>query len=315
MTSQPTELSGPTLPPALALLQKPPEQAWLWGTLPEGLAVAVVGTRQPSEAGLKSTYTLVRGLAERGLVIVSGGALGIDSAAHEAALDAGGRTIVFAPAWLSHAYPSQNRPLFERVLERGGAYLSLSQAGRPTRHQDFYVRNEAMAAYARVLIVGQCGHQSGTKNAVKHARRLGREVFVVPSAYGDEQGIGSNALLAHGAKVVISSSSLLKEIHESSQGPSPSEVTSAEGKRRRRKGTSKGAAESGSLGAPPADTSELVSDDAVVLALIRGARTLDEIVTQAGRAVEEVQHRLLLLRLEGRVVEDGRGLLRYLPDR
>jgi DNA processing protein len=259
-------------------MHKPPERAWLWGEFPEPdcTAIAVVGTREPSDQGLTSTRLFVRELVERNVVVVSGGALGIDAAVHEATLEAGGRTIVFAPAWLGDAYPKQNRALFERILENGGAYICLGPAGRPNRNRSFHLRNEAMAAFSSAIVVAQCGYQSGTKNTVKYARKLGREVYVLPSAYGDERGIGSNALVAEGCPIVVSADPFFRKALSDQTASLPG-----------------------------------VADDPVVAALQAGAETLEAVVLGSGQSVEIVQHRLLLLTLEGRVREDERGLLRY----
>jgi len=235
-----------------------------------------VGTRKPSEAGLSSTERFVRELVSAEVTIVSGGALGIDTAAHEAALGAGGRTVVIAPSWFCHPYPRQNRVLYERVLAAGGAYLCHVERPQPARRHDFHRRNEVMAAYADVLVVAQCGYQSGTKNAVKHARALGKSVYVLPSAYGDERGIGSNALMAEGAKPVLSAEIFLREV-----------------------------------GFAARLQVRVESSDPILRALQNGAETLDQVVERSGEPAELVQHRLLLLTLEGALFEDARGLLRY----
>src|SRR5262245_46006796 len=121
-------LSGPTLPPRFADLPRPPKLLYLWGELPRGPAVAIVGTRHATPAGLEFAETLSHDLARAGVAIFSGGAGGIDSAAHRGALRAGGTTVVMAPAGFDHPYPPENRRLFAQVVERGGAYASLVPA-------------------------------------------------------------------------------------------------------------------------------------------------------------------------------------------
>jgi DNA processing protein len=263
----------------LGAMSQPPSRVFLWGELPEGPTVAIVGTRSPSEAGAESARRLARELAERGVVIVSGGALGIDSEAHQGALEAGGKTIVFAPAWLHHAYPKENEELFARVLDAGGGYLCLAQEKAAARPAQFFRRNEALVAYSRLLVVGECGFKSGTQNSVKHARRLKKPIGVLPSRFGEEAGLGSNALLNEGADAVLSTDWLLRRLGLSRARPA-----------RKR------------------------PEDPVARALFLGARTVDEICEATGLAAPLVQHRILLLTLEGRVAEDERGLLRYDPD-
>lgn len=230
--------------------------------------------------GAESARRLARELAGRGVVIVSGGALGIDSEAHAGALEAGGKTVVFAPAWLHHAYPKENEELFKRILARGGGYVCLAKATTQARPGQFFRRNEALVAYSALLVAGECGHKSGTKNAVKHAFRLNRPVAVLPSRFGDGVGLGSNALLNEGAKAVLSSEWVL-----------------------------------GQLGIAERTRSKTVPVDPVQRALALGARTIDEICERAGLDAAVVQHQILLLTLAGLVREDDRGLLRYDPGR
>lgn len=259
-------------------MRPPPVRVFLWGELPEGPKVAIVGTRSPSAEGAESARRLARELAEQGVVIVSGGALGIDSEAHSGALEARGKTVVFAPAWLDRAYPKENEALFERVLAGGGAYVCFAKPATQARPGQFFRRNEALVAYSTILVVGECEHKSGTKNAVKHARRLNRTIAVLPSRFGAGAGLGSNALLNEGAKVVLSSEWVLRQIDAPRTGRSP---------------------------ALPADP--------ILQELALGASTVDELCERTGLEAATVQHRVLLLTLEGRVREDERGLLRYDP--
>lgn len=259
-------------------MHQPPLRVFLWGELPEGPTVAIVGTRTPSPGGAEAARKLARELAERGIVVVSGGALGIDSEAHQGALEAGGKTIVFAPAWLPRAYPKENEQLFLRVLEAGGGYVCLAQEKTTARPAQFFRRNEALVAYSRFVVVGECGYKSGTQNTVKHARRLKRPLGVLPSRFGEEGGIGSNALMNEGAEAVLSTDWLLRRLGWARTRPSRDRP-----------------------------------QDPVTMALLLGARTVDEVCETTGLEAPLVQHRILLLTLEGRVAEDERGLLRYDP--
>lgn len=263
---------------SLEAMRPAPARVFLWGELPPGPSVAIVGTRNPSPEGAESARRLARELAERGVVVVSGGALGIDTEAHAGALEGGGKTVVFAPAWLDHAYPKENERLFDRVLAAGGGYVCLAKPSTRARPGQFFRRNEALVAYSAFLVVGECGYQSGTKNSVKHARRLKRPIAVLPSRFGI--GLGSNALLNEGAQAVLSTDWLMAQIGF------PAKL------RTRAK-------------PPPADP--------ILGAMTLGARTIDEICDRTGLAAGSVQHQILLLTLEGRVREDDRGLLRYDP--
>ncbi len=183
-------MSAGSLPPRLADLSDPPSELFLWGQLPRGAAVAVVGTRKPSDPALHFTRQLVHDLARAGVAILSGGAAGVDRAAHEAALEAGGETLVVAPAGLSRPYPAAHEELFRRVLAAGGGYLSVVPDGSAAEPWCFFRRNSVMAALAHAVVAVECGVRSGTRNTTARARRLGRPVFWPPSPPWEPRGAG-----------------------------------------------------------------------------------------------------------------------------
>ncbi len=145
------------------------------------LAIAFVGTRQPSDEGLDLARRWARDLAAAGVVIWSGGAVGIDAAAHEGALDAGGRTVAVLGSGLGQAFPPQNADLFRRIGESGrGAVVSCTADDVGADRPHFFHRNGVIAASTRALLVIEAGIPSGTANAAATARRLERPVAVVP---------------------------------------------------------------------------------------------------------------------------------------
>src|SRR3954470_13150569 len=148
-------------PSALSELVSPPLEIALQGRLPDLTgAVAIVGTRKPNRQAMAFARALACELAEAGRTIVSGGAGGIDTAAHRGALDAGGVTIAVLPTGLADPYPAHNRPLFAQLLERG-ALLSESERAVPGFASSFLARNRLIAALASVVIVVQAPIQSG----------------------------------------------------------------------------------------------------------------------------------------------------------
>lgn len=183
------------------------------GTLPGLPGVAVVGTRHPSQEAVDFTRTLVHALVEAGLCIWSGGALGIDGAAHEAALEAGGATVVVMGGGLSQWYPPQHKGLFERVLRRSeagmGALVARLPDGAPPLPYGFCKRNEVLAAGTEATVVIQAGYKSGARNTAAAARRLGRPLFAVPYAPWDAKGQGCAVELALGAKAITCATDLL----------------------------------------------------------------------------------------------------------
>jgi DNA processing protein len=134
------KLSGARLPARLADLPEPPEALYLRGELPCGPAVAVVGTRHPTESALAFARGLGGALSRAGVSLLSGGAIGIDTAAHLGALDVGGATMVVAPASFDRPYPPDNAALFQQVVDAGGAYLTAEPPGTVAKLHRFWPR-------------------------------------------------------------------------------------------------------------------------------------------------------------------------------
>jgi DNA processing protein len=202
-------LRGAALPPRLSDLKRPPNKLYLRGELPRGPAVAIVGTRHPTQRGRQFARDLAAELAARGVAVLSGGATGIDTEAHAGALAADGCTVVVAAAGFDRPFPSQNAELYRTIVEAGGAYLSLVGASVAARRFRFLVRNGVLAALAHVVIVVQAPLQSGARNAAAHARRLGRPLLVVPGAPWSEAGAGCAEELRLGARPLTSANQVL----------------------------------------------------------------------------------------------------------
>lgn len=153
------------------------------GTLPPSKprTIAIVGTREP----LAETDAFARHLAAaavaQGFVVVSGGAVGIDTAAHEGALDAGGATWIVSPVPLGEVTPLENTPLFARTLASGGAIVTRQLKSAILKSSIYFRRNELLVSLADALVVVQARHRSGALNAAKHARELGVPLWAVPA--------------------------------------------------------------------------------------------------------------------------------------
>ena len=160
--------------------------------------VGIVGTRRPSEVGRQIAYLLGREVASVGGVVVSGGALGIDTAAHQGCLDDGGVTWVVLPSTIDRPLPSSNKPLFSRVVASGGALLSEFEE-QPKGKYAFCTRNRIIAALCDALIVVEAFSKSGTFHTVKAARRLERPIFAAPWRWTDIGHSVFHQLLSEGA--------------------------------------------------------------------------------------------------------------------
>ena len=173
-----------------------PYLLWVAGDISflEDECAAVVGTRKPSETGLTNTEKLVRKLR---LPIISGGALGIDSRAHQTALKMGVKTAAFMAGGLDRAYPQSNWELFHSIVQGGGAMISEMACGTAPTSFRFLQRNRLIAAASSETYVVEAGFRSGSKNTAGHARQLGRGVYAVAGPIGSSAA-GCNALIASG---------------------------------------------------------------------------------------------------------------------
>jgi DNA processing protein len=257
------------------------------GALPSlARAVAIVGTRRPDAAGARFAHRLGAELAEAGWVIVSGGALGIDTEAHLGALEVGGPTVAVLATGLSRLYPAANRPLFARIAASGALLSEHDDLG--TVHKgDFLARNRLVAAIARVVIVVQAPIRSGALSTAAHARRLGRTLFAVPHSPWDPRGEGCLTLLAAGARVCNGSSDVLSlSAPEGEQLPRPNPRRPAK--------------------AP--NYQELDEDErSVVEALLGGALTADEVCECTQLSAPRAQRAILMLTLSKVIQEVGCG--------
>ena len=175
-------------------------------------SVAVVGTRRPTDYGYRITAELCAELAARGVVVVSGLALGIDARAHRATLDAGGKTIAALGNGLDMVYPRENQRLAERIVSEGGALVSEFPLGTRPEASNFPRRNRIISGMTLGTLITEASETSGTRWTVYHALEQNREIFCVPgSVYSDASKL-TNRLIREGAKLVCDVSDILVEI-------------------------------------------------------------------------------------------------------
>jgi DNA processing protein len=160
-------------------------------------SVAIVGTRRASAEALDLTRTLARALASAGVLVVSGGAYGIDAAAHEGALEAGAPTVAILGTPLDRLYPADHAPLFRRIREVGALVSELPRGGRVTR-RSFLARNRLIAATVDAVVLVQAPRRSGALGTAAFAQALRRPLYACPWSPLDEGAEGGLALLAEG---------------------------------------------------------------------------------------------------------------------
>lgn len=171
-------------------------------------AIAIVGTRRADPEALDFAEEIAGDLARAGCVIVSGGALGVDAAAHRGALRVGGVTVAVLASGLAKPYPKQHGSLFEKIVS-SGALLTEAPDDAVVRGFRFLHRNRLIAALSVATLVIQAPERSGTLSTAAAAKRLARPVFVVPTAPWDSRGKGGLTLLLEGARICTSAADVL----------------------------------------------------------------------------------------------------------
>lgn len=208
-------------PESLHSLEHPPVAVWVMGDLApvrDRLAVSIVGTRDCTEYGERITRQLSGAFARAGVTVVSGMALGIDAAAHRAAMESSGPTVAVLGTGVDLPYPASHRSLHAKIRERG---LVLSEAPPGTRAQKgcFPRRNRIIAALGVATIVVEAGVKSGALNTAEHAVALDRKLAAVPGPIDSPTSLGSNLLLRDGAYPITSIADALALLGRSEVAP------------------------------------------------------------------------------------------------
>lgn len=208
-------LGDPGYPAALLHTADPPLLLYAMGR-PQALQhphpLAIVGSRNPTPQGAENARGFARALAERGLCIVSGLALGVDGAAHEGALDGGGTTVAVVGTGLDRVYPRRHLDLAHRIAEHG-LLLSEYPLGTGPLPAHFPQRNRIIAGLSLGTLVVEATLGSGSLITAQQALDMGREVFAIPGSIHAPQSRGCHALIRQGAKLVESAQDILEDLH------------------------------------------------------------------------------------------------------
>lgn len=207
-------VDSPQYPRMLREIHAPPIVLYVWGKLQERdhHAIGVIGARRTTHYGTESAKKLSYQLAYAGLTIVSGLARGIDTAAHQGALAAKGRTIAVIGSGLSKLYPPENAALAEKIRSGNGAIVSeFSMEIEPDR-QTFPMRNRIISGWSHGVLVVEAGLNSGALITATQALEQGRAVYAVPGHINAPSAQGSNRLIQQGAKLVMDASDVLDDL-------------------------------------------------------------------------------------------------------
>ncbi|MFA5908528.1 MAG: DNA-processing protein DprA [Vicinamibacterales bacterium] len=200
-------------PPLLAEIPDPPDILWVRGdvSICDKTVVAIVGARAASREGVAAAESIAGDLARAGIVIASGLARGVDSAAHTGALDAGGTTIAVLGTGIDRVYPSENEELFERIASHG-LLMTEFPPGAPPEVFHFPRRNRIISGLSRAVLVVEAAEKSGSLITARHAADQGRDVMAMPGLTAGGRNRGAHALLRDGAKLVESAVDILQEL-------------------------------------------------------------------------------------------------------
>ncbi len=221
-------LTGQAIPERLRQIPSPPKQLYYsgpdLGELLQRPLVTIVGSRKVTPYGQYVTSKLARELADQGVVIVSGLALGIDALAHRGALDAGGLTIAVLPSPLEDICPHSHQQLAMDILRQGGALISEYPEGTPAYRPNFVARNRLVAGISDALVITEAALKSGSLHTARFALEQGKDVLAVPGNITSPTSVGANNLLRAGATPVTSTTDVLSVLQMHYQAITPLKV-------------------------------------------------------------------------------------------
>jgi DNA processing protein len=285
----------PEYPRRLDALTDAPTRLFVRGELrsPWGPAVGIVGSREADLRARRQAAEIAAALAAAGAIVVSGGARGVDTAAHEGAIAGKGRTVAVLGSGFDHLYPPANRPLFERIASGFGAVVTEFEASTPPSRWTFPRRNRLIAAVCDLVLVVQAPIRSGALITAKIANRLGVPVAAIPGTASDPRNRGNNGLIRAGADLVECAADVLALMN---RAPLFLQLDLPEPPPRCKE-------------TPATAPADLGEDEILVLdRLGREPVHIDEIVAATGLGAARTQAALLTLELAG-VTEDRGGKL------
>lgn len=210
-------------PESLRHIYNPPLLLFVLGDisyLNDNLVISFVGTRSCSAYGIRIADKLAGEIAKYGVVVVSGMAKGIDSAAHEATIRAGGKTIAVLGNGIDICYPKPNKKLMNQIA-RTGAVITEFVPGTPPNRENFPFRNRIMSGLARGVVITEAPERSGALITASYAADQGKDVFAVPGDITSPCSVGTNRLIADGAKLITCVEDILVEYMDDFEGMIP----------------------------------------------------------------------------------------------
>lgn len=275
------KLNSPDYPAYLVNIASPPKVLYTLGDIPPLLdmpKLAVIGSRRVTPYGRQVTQQLAGEAAARGIVIISGLALGVDGIAHQAALDAGGKTIAILPSGLDTIYPASHRQLALQILKQGGGLISEYPEGTAAFKTNFIARNRIVSGLSDGVLVTEAAARSGTLHTANFALEQGKSVMAVPGNITSLLSAGTNNLIKAGAAPVTEINDILEALGFSTNQQTKLDI----------------------LGATEAETT-------ILQLLQTGMSESHELLRQSGLSPQEFNQTLTMLEINRRIRPLGAG--------
>ena len=209
------EYDSQLYPNLLMNIENPPKQLYAEGNLNllNSNAISIIGSRACSISGINSAKKFARDLAQIGITIISGMAIGIDTAAHTGCLEVGGNTIAVLGSGLNRIFPKENIQLYHNIIKNNGLIISEYPPDTEANSARFLERNRIVSGLSIGVLVIEAAHRSGTSVTAALAKKQKRKVFCIPHELNDKHGVGTNKLIKNGAYLVTSADDILNEFY------------------------------------------------------------------------------------------------------
>lgn len=209
------EFENKKYPQKLRKIKNPPQRLYVQGDIEllNKKGIAIVGSRNCTQYGIKWCEKLTKDLLEYNLVIISGMAKGIDSVAHNITIRNGMKTIAVLPSGFNNIYPKSNIQLYKNILKSGGAIVTEYEENVVASSDKFLARNRIVSGLAIGTLVVEAGYRSGTSVTASLTKEQGKKVFCIPGNLENSKSIGTNILIKKGAKLITSAEDIAKNYH------------------------------------------------------------------------------------------------------
>lgn len=279
--------------------------------------ISIIGSRSCTENGIKLATKFAKGLSKQGIVIASGMAVGIDSAAHRGTLKAKGKTIAVLGSGFNNIFPKENINLYNEIIKNDGLVITEYEPNIEPSSNRFLERNRIVSGLSIGILVVEAAHRSGTSVTARLATEQEKKIFVLPHEIGDIHGVGTNRLIRNGAILVTSPKEIIEEFEFLKYKESKIKETNVV-KKTKRKNTMKNNNEKKSKVKETKTQSNSKTEiirkkkvekeyQGVYDLIFDGNNSIDELCKRTGLNVKDINNILFMLELEGNIVKTSGG--------